>query len=469
VPSDAIGPVDTSCGVFVSSSAGSDDNVGSQDKPWQTLQYAIDHAKGKPIYACNETFSEAIAVGGPITMYGALDCTNNWIYTPEKKSTVSAKPNASGDTVALSMIQTAKNVSFFDFAFQSQSALAASSSSIAVLANGSVATFTRCDLTAGNGAVGVAGASETMMLMAPATGANGGDACTSMTLVTGGTTNINDCGGGDISTGGKGGDGELLSGGNADDGQSGTQGTGGKGQPMTDPTKQWSCAVGMGANFGGGQTGSNGADGNPGAGAKGPGTLTAIGYAGNAGGDGTPGHSGQGGGGGAGVKGGNAICMGASGAGASGGAGGAGGCGGKPGLGGKPGGASIALVSAAAKITLVDCTLISGLGGDGGAGGDLQAGASGGQAGGGGVGKGGAPDGCNGGKGGQGGNGGPGGGGLGGPSLGIAFTNVAPVQMGNTVIMKGTPGNGGKGGSSNMANNAGADGSGADMLSFGGP
>ena len=82
IPSNGGDVVDDACGVFVSSSKGSDDNAGTKDAPFATIVKAMGAAKGQPVYLCGETFAEAIEIsaGGPV--YGALDCTAGWTYTP---------------------------------------------------------------------------------------------------------------------------------------------------------------------------------------------------------------------------------------------------------------------------------------------------------------------------------------------------------------------------------------------------
>jgi hypothetical protein len=93
VPSSAAGPIASTCGVFASSSAGSDDNTGAKDKPVQTLAKAISLAKSKnqPVYACAEAFAEALEVPEGVTIFGGLDCTApEWAYVgATSKTTIS--------------------------------------------------------------------------------------------------------------------------------------------------------------------------------------------------------------------------------------------------------------------------------------------------------------------------------------------------------------------------------------------
>jgi hypothetical protein len=455
------------CGVFVSSSLAEDDGGdGSQAKPLKTLAAAVEMAtgKGKPVYACAEKHAGSVTLVNGIALYGGLDCNDGWTYVGTTKKSVLM---GDADEVALTIMKSAGGAEVADFRIQAPDATKEGGSSIAVLVDGVTAGLVRCDLIAGNGAKGADGAPGDPNGMPAAGGPAGNagkDACSDLdgtpgpdATLAGGAAVTNDCTG-DVSVGAQGGDGNVLFGGGGDDGQSGAAGFGGKGEPGAG---MWSCIGGSGLGDGG----SPGEVGMAGAGAKSDGTISSSGYTGTSGGAGTSGKAGQGGGGGGGAKGGM-ICPPGSigGSGATGGSGGAGGCGGLPGQGGGPGGASIALVSLEASITLTDCMLTARDGGHGGAGGDLQPGGSGGAAGAGGIGVGGSNDGCDGGKGGKGGNGGPGGGGLGGPSLGIAYQGSPP--QGEPVVTLGTPGEGGPGGSAGVGMNAGDAGIAAEQLNF---
>src|SRR5262245_35774652 len=62
IPSGNSTPVDDSCGVFVSSSKGSDTNDGTKERPFATIAKAIGAATGKPVLLCGETFAEAVEI-----------------------------------------------------------------------------------------------------------------------------------------------------------------------------------------------------------------------------------------------------------------------------------------------------------------------------------------------------------------------------------------------------------------------
>ncbi|WP_437294063.1 PGRS family protein [Sorangium sp. So ce426] len=459
IPSEADGAVADRCGVFVAAS-GNDRSKGTKAEPVKTLAEALRRAgeTDSDVYACAEPFAESVEVPAGISLFGGLDCANGWTWIgAQTKTTVAPEAEA----IPLTLAPGEGNTRIEDIEARAPDALAKSGSSIAVLADGATAELARCALVAGNAADGADGdhAPSEAPERAPA-GSNGVDACSDLDDVEGpdatlpGAAQVENRCGGELSIGGAGGVSNVS---NGSDGAT-SQGTaetarGGLGEPVSGA---WDCA-GEEPN-GRGDDGLSGASGPPGAGASGLGALSASGYTGVPGRDGTPGTPGQGGGGGGGAKGGPVCTGGVPGAGASGGSGGAGGCGGLAGRGGAPGGASIALASVDASVTLIDCTLTAGRGGNGGKGGNLQAGGLGGIGGAGGVGVGGTNPGCAGGQGGKGGNGGPGGGGLGGPSLAIAFRGTPVIQQGQTTLTPGAPGTGGPGGSNNITDNAGQDG-----------
>lgn len=75
MPSESPDPMRDDCGVFVSASAGSDDNDGSQAKPLATIGKALASPKSGPVYLCAESFEEAVQIKSGATIYGGLDCT----------------------------------------------------------------------------------------------------------------------------------------------------------------------------------------------------------------------------------------------------------------------------------------------------------------------------------------------------------------------------------------------------------
>ncbi|MFT3769632.1 MAG: PGRS family protein [Minicystis sp.] len=451
VPNESTEPVANACGVFVSSSLGDDANVGTKDKPLKTLGAALTKAKGKPVYACGESFSEAVAIGESAMLYGALDCTKGWAYDASKKTQLSAD----ADAIPLTVTKATTSAEVLDFAITAADAMKDGGSSIAVLVAQAAVSFTRCDVTAGSGKAGLSGAPYQMPAQVGSDGNPGNAACSANSII-GADSVANACGNGD-SISGIGGTGTTNSGGAGSPGEPQGSMNGGAGENAT-----MACTAGT--------KGDDGSPGSAGTGATGIGTLSASGYTGASSGNGGIGKPGQGGGGGGGAKGGGGagMCPAGTTGGASGGSGGAGGCGGLGGHGGMPGGASIALVSLDATLSFASVTLKAGSGGAGGDGGAGQLGGDGGKLGAGGKAKPTYPnlnDACAGGPGGKGGDGGKGGGGLGGHALGIAATGKA-LAMTGVVFTKGTAGTGGKGDNTNGNMGDGAMGIAADCWDF---
>ena len=459
VPIAGQDPVAETCGVFVSAMKGNDTavGVGSKGKPYKTLTAAVAAAGAAKarVYACAETFTETVTVTAGVGIYGGLNCAKDWGVAAGARSTLTTV----ADAVPLTLSDKASGVELFDFKVQAASALLAGGSSIAVIADQVTASFTRCDLVAGNGKDGLAGMTSTGSwpgaTSSAVRGNDGKAACPAMgTSQLGGEAKDNllcpSASGGPI--GGDGGYGGTTLGGNGAVSPPNAQtALGGAGQAAADA--MMNCVTGSG------QPGAPGASGSHGAGAIGAsaiGQLGISGYMGIAGKDGLDGKPGQGGGGGGGAKG-KTMC-----AGASGGGGGTGGCGGQAGTGGTAGGASIALVSLGATLSFDMVTVTLGTGGAGGEGGDGQFGGAGGIGGLAGVGNG-TSSACRGGDGGQGGVGGKGGGGRGGHAIGIAASgDKMPTTKGVTFSQKGKAGPGGKGGPS-QSGDAGVQ---ADVLAF---
>lgn len=439
VPSTAGDVVSDECGVFVSSSLGSDANDGTKAKPFATITAAFESANGKPLYLCGEAFAESVSIANSSTIYGGLDCASDWKYIGDTaRSTLTAAEDAIPLRVLANQTLTAANIKVV-----AANAKAAGGSSIAILAEANATLdLLKSDVEAGNGAPGEDGMDVEGMAGAGQNGVDGGAPCSAAT-VNGGVGPLNECGDVD-SIGGPGGTGFQNS-----------AGPGGPGEPGSDVNDNAGGGEVGANNCGNGTAGTPGAAGAPGAGAKAAiGTLNPeTGFAGIAGVSGQPGQPGQGGGGGGGARGGvtggglNKCASAASAGGASGGSGASGGCGGVGGPGGGPGGASIAIVSLGATLVFEEVTLTAKDAGAGGDGGDGQLGGGGGTGG-----KAGTVDAamtdlnaaCKGGNGGAGGKGGRGGGGLGGHSLGIAYLGEPPDTTKATVTV-GVPGDGGLG------------------------
>jgi len=457
---------DDACGIFVSSSLGSDENAGTLERPVRTMSKALALALegSKRVYACAEVFHEAVEIPAGIELWGGLDCANGWAYAgPTKKTTIAPEP----DVIPLRFLSGEGRSGVIDVRAEAADAVQPGGSSIAALVlPGAAVEFTRSELAAGNGAAGAAGEQgggpgAPFQLPKGADGLPGGDACDA-NFVPGGAAVVTVCESVE-SIGGKGGNGRLTYGEDGEDGQpvpqnpDGLKGQGGYGQNGN----HTQCMSG--------HVGNPGKDGEHGLGAAGPGWITVAGWEGENGQNGGDGLPGQGGGGGGGVRGPlyNDCGPNQPQGGASGGSGGAGGCGGKGGKGGGSGGASIGLLSLSVDVTIRATMITTAEGGDGGRGGLWQGGGPGGTGGAGGVGWWSGP-GCYGGEGGKGGNGGHGGGGLGGPSVGIAHMIDHPVTLEDVTISTGNPGRGGPGGSQTVTlpGTAGVDGLEGDVLSF---
>lgn len=426
------------CAVFVQADATGATSEGTREKPYKTLQEAIDKAGGKRVYACaSAPFSEAVSVTAGVELVGGFDCANGWAWKADARSVLEGP----ADMIALFVESSADSVKVENFAISSASATKPGGSSLAVVVDKAALELTRCDLSAADGAEGVAGMPYASAGQVGAMGLTGGDACTANSII--GADPVNSMCGAMDSTSGNGGNGLTNSGGDGSDGLPVIAMNGGAGEGAL------ACVAGS--------KGEDGIPGDPGSGATVPGKIDKTGPIVPAGNDGMPGAVAQGGGGGGGAKGGVAAnkCPVGMGGGASGGSGGSGGCGGAGGKGGSAGGSSIALLSLDASLTFAGVTVTTGKGAKGGAGGLGQDGGQGGPSGAGGK----VPmgsvlnPGCSGGPGGQGGKGGQGGGGLGGHAIGIAYTGAAAPSVKGATFSKGTPGEGGLG--------AGATGNGA--------
>jgi hypothetical protein len=461
-------PQQAGWGVFVSSSRGDDANPGTPDRPVKTFGRALEGLDANRVYACAETFDEAIplSISKNVEIWGGLDCDDGWRdlhkdrtilrVTPTPMDPLTENPRTS--TIGAEI--TANHVLLADIEIFAAAAQDPGGSSIAVVASdGADVEICRSALVAGNGADGAMGVGAAdVAAQEGESGRDGSKACTKP-IVPGGTAVITSCDDGD-SVGGAGGDGSASGGG---DGYPGLP------EPRSNP-------YGYGQGGGGERTmpecqngidGRSGTDGEDGLGAQGSGTLTVAGWTGLPGVDGKPGTRGQGGGGGGGSRGGERYCGIGPGGGASGGSGGAGGCGGKFGEGGGFGGASLGLVAVGATVRVLQgVSITTGNGGHGGNGGRGQLGGMGGAGGIGGDSTNGSLQGCAGGWGGQGGNGGNGGGGLGGPSIGIAALGLSVLTPFGVEFTIGQAGPGGLGGGDDTNAGRGQDGGRGDTLQF---
>ena len=445
-PSGA-GP-NSACGVFVSSTLGSDDNPGTLAKPVRTIARALALALdgARRVYACAELFHEPAEIPAGVELWGGLDCADGWRYVGTTKKTTIAPGEPGG--IALRFLPGDGLARVIDVRAEAVDGIEPSQSLIAALVlPGASVEIVGSELVAGHGAPGAdgeqgGGPGAPPEAQAGADGINGSDVCGS-SVNQGGASVVTVCDG-IVSTSGKGGNGRETYGEDAGDGE-----------PWPYPNEMGFGKGGYGQNSGwtqcmSGQVGLAGQDGEHGLGGVGLGLLTLDGWEGHKGQDGGKGLPGQGGGGGGGVRGPlyNECGAGQPKGGASGGSGGAGGCGGEGGKGGGYGGSSIGLISLSDAVTVRSTTITTDNGGNGGRGGIWQGGGAGGRPGAGGWGGiGTSIGGCRGADGGKGGNGGHGGGGLGGMTLGIAHAHEKPPTLDEVTTHTGKAGKGGLGGS----------------------
>ncbi len=158
VPSENAGAVADACGVFVSSGRGDDTGAGTKGAPLATLGAALARAEesgARRVYACAESFGEAVEVPAGMAIYGGLDCANGWVWIGETTKTV---VEAGPDAIALRLSSGEGTTRIEDVAARAADATVAGGSSIAVLVDGANAELVRCELTAGSGAEGAKGA-----------------------------------------------------------------------------------------------------------------------------------------------------------------------------------------------------------------------------------------------------------------------------------------------------------------------
>ena len=81
------------------------------------------------MYACGENFTETVRVASGVTLYGALDCSNDWTYDAQKQTVLTAGAGA----IPLTLASTATGADVFDFAVTAADNTAPGGSSIAVV------------------------------------------------------------------------------------------------------------------------------------------------------------------------------------------------------------------------------------------------------------------------------------------------------------------------------------------------
>ena len=88
----------SNCGIFANPTAPTIGD-GSRSAPFRSLQQAIDAAAAAqlPVFACAKEFAEAIRVPSGLTVYGGLDCDEDWTWTGAVRTRV--VPAASVTTI----------------------------------------------------------------------------------------------------------------------------------------------------------------------------------------------------------------------------------------------------------------------------------------------------------------------------------------------------------------------------------
>jgi hypothetical protein len=206
IPSQANGPVGDKCGgIFVASSTGADTNSGSRATPVATLGKAIELALAgnKRVYACADTFTEAVVVPAGIEIYGGLDCKTGWSYTEAARTLLTS----AADEVPLKLSSGVEGTTKIEnVSVTALDAKKAGGSSIAVIIDNVTAALTRCDFIAGNG---VAGADGEMPIDTPEVGEGGGAGSDTCVAPAGGVPGVKTCGA-DMTSGGLGGNGGIT-------------------------------------------------------------------------------------------------------------------------------------------------------------------------------------------------------------------------------------------------------------------
>lgn len=455
-PLNAPNTVDSSCGIFVSSSRGNDlSGNGSKAKPVESIAKALAIAAGQPVYLCAEEFSQngTWEISTNVQLHGGLDCTTDWHYIGNAaKTRVVGDPNVPVARFTPSASGSIVN----DLEFSAPDATDAGASSIAVIVSQASIVFARSKLLAGQGADGTDGAPIGPPAASGSSGTN--------TLVGHGygATNAGRtiCSDGQYTSGGAGGSADYTNGKAGVAAPGGALGGVGSLAEQTLVCEKWTSTSLASTPHGNGRKGSPGGNGAAGSHGTGIGFISVAGYEGAAGNAGKAGSHGTGGGGGGALRGQfNVFTQKEILSPSRGGGGGAGGCGGSGGNAGEAGGSSIALVSLNATVQLIDSVLVAASAGDGGNGTLGQPGGNGGAAGPAATNASGAHS-CAGGSGGNGGSGGHGGAGSGGHSLGIAFIGAAPIRN-NVALSIGMPGNGGS-----VESDTASDGEATDQLGF---
>ncbi len=149
--------------MWVSASLGDDASLGTRALPVATLARAIELAEAGDgrVYACAETFAEAVRVPRGVSLFGGFDCEDGWLFAGAapgqtgKRTLLAPGP----DAIPLTLSGLGEGESLiYDLWIRAAAAAAPGGSSIGVLAQlDSKATLVRCEIAAGDGAAGATG------------------------------------------------------------------------------------------------------------------------------------------------------------------------------------------------------------------------------------------------------------------------------------------------------------------------
>ncbi|MFO0676921.1 MAG: hypothetical protein U0169_10320 [Polyangiaceae bacterium] len=179
--------------IYVSSTLGDDAAVGTRARPMRTLGAAIERARAKHtrVYACAETYPEAVTLVEGVSLYGSLTCTGGEWAMANVRAKVRAP--SSPALVARGVLGTTRVEGFEIFAADQVAVPGApAASSIAgFVENSTGLTFANARFVAGRGAAGARGIDGRSMI---ALGfGEGGDGAPTQTCLDDGTVISNLC------------------------------------------------------------------------------------------------------------------------------------------------------------------------------------------------------------------------------------------------------------------------------------
>ena len=139
-PSESSCVVTDALGIFVSAD-GDDMAAGTKQAPVRTLNKAMELAQtqDKRVYACAQTFSEAVTVPAGIEIYGGLSCETDWSWVEGKPTDITA---AADQVPVVRLFAGDGKTILSDLRVTANDATLPGASSIAVIVDGAEALFT---------------------------------------------------------------------------------------------------------------------------------------------------------------------------------------------------------------------------------------------------------------------------------------------------------------------------------------